>query len=106
MNDNNANKKKKSDHTSNYVKTFRQGSIAANVFQRTAPGGFEYLDFNLSRAWKTSGGKEGYSQQYFSRNRQALQVVVDEACDYIDANTPELSEDRPDTEADQSVKCA
>ena len=69
--------------TSNYVRTFREGAVAANVFQRVAVGGFEYLDFSISRAWKTPGGKEGYSQNFFSRNRDSIHKVVDEACDFI-----------------------
>jgi hypothetical protein len=91
MTDNNGNKKKKTEQSSNYLKTFRQGAIAANVFQRTAPGGFEYLDFTLSRAWKTAGGKEGYSQTFFSRNCAALQIVIEQACDFIEANSREAS---------------
>ena len=67
----------------NYVKTFRHGAIAANVFCRTAPGGLEYLDFSLSRSWKTSTDKEGYSQRFFAKNRDAMKLVIDDACDFI-----------------------
>jgi hypothetical protein len=76
--------KKKNEKPNNYVKTFRRGSIAANVFLRTAPGGFEYLDFCLSRAWKSTAEKEGYSQNFFSRNQRALHDVIDQACEFID----------------------
>jgi hypothetical protein len=69
--------------TNNYVRTFREGAVAANVFQRVAVGGFEYLDFSISRAWKTPGGKEGYSLNFFSKNRDAIHKVVDQACDFI-----------------------
>ena len=75
---------KKPSKTNTYVRTFREGAVAANVFQRTAPGGFEYLDFSISRAWTTPGGKEGYSQNFFSRNREAIQAVVDQACEFIE----------------------
>ena len=83
MSETNGSKKKKSKD--NYVKTFRKGAVGANVFRRVAPGGFEYLDFSLSRAWKSSGGKEGYSLQFFSRNREAIKTVVDRACDFIES---------------------
>jgi hypothetical protein len=59
---------KKTKTNNNYVRTFRDGAVAANIFRRPAPGGFEYLDFSISRAWKTANGKEGYewkeSQSY------------------------------------------
>jgi len=42
-------------------KTFRQGAVAASVWRRQAPSGFEYFDFSVSRSWKaTTTGKEGY----------------------------------------------
>ena len=76
--------KTKTEKPQKYVKTFREGAVAANVFKRTAPGGFEYLDFSLSRSWKTANGKEGYSQSFFPKNRDAIQAVVDQACDFIE----------------------
>ena len=92
--------KKKTKHTNNYVKTFRSGAVAANVFSRQAPGGFEYLDFSLSRAWKTAGGKEGYSQNFFAGNEEALHTVIEQASDFIDAHgaVPQESqrEEKPD----------
>jgi hypothetical protein len=90
-------KQKASSDKSKYVKTFRHGAVAANVFRRTAPGGFEYMDFSVSRAWKAKGGKEGFSQNFFPQNRVAIKAAVDEACDYIEqspkesANTPHVS---------------
>ena len=87
-------KKKQGDKGNrNYVKTFRHGAIAANVFQRVAAGGFEYLDFSLSRAWKTSTKKEGYSQQFFAKNRNALHAAIDEACDFIEKDHEKLNEE-------------
>lgn len=82
MSEINESKSKKKD-TSKYVKTFRNGAIAANVFARLAPGGFEYLDFGLSRAWKTTNGKDGYSQNFFAKNQDALHEVIDQACYFI-----------------------
>jgi hypothetical protein len=83
MSETNGNKKN-AKQTRNYVKTFRDGAVAANVFARRAPGGFEYLDFSLSRAWKTSNDKEGYSQSFFANNCEALHVVIDQACEFVD----------------------
>ena len=82
MNDVNETKKK-GKKTNGYVKTFRLGAVAANVFRRQAPGGFKYLDFGLSRAWKSAGGKEGYSQNFFGSNAEALHAVIDQACHFI-----------------------
>ena len=82
MNDN-STKKQKTEKTQNYVQTCRRGAVAPSVFRRTAPGGFEYLDFSLSRAWKTPNGKEGYSQNFFPKNREAIHTVVDQACELI-----------------------
>ena len=83
---NGSDKKKITERQQKYVRTFRDGAVAANVFERTAPGGFEYLDFSVSRAWKTAGGKEGYSSNFFEKNRSALHNVIDEACDFIAEN--------------------
>ena len=84
---------KKTKTNNNYVRTFRDGAIAANIFRRTAPGGFEYLDFSISRAWKTTNGKEGYSANFFDNNRDAIHNVVDQACEFITATRP--AEDIP-----------
>lgn len=66
------------------VKVFRAGAIAASVWKRQTPTGFEYLDFSLSRSWKLkSGEKEGYSTSFFHNNEAALVEVVKEACSYI-----------------------
>ena len=85
----NGTKQKKPEKTDNYVTTCRAGAVAANVFKRTAPGGFEYLDFSLSRAWKTANGKEGYSHNFFVKNCDAIHTVVDEACAFIAKATVE-----------------
>ena len=97
--------KKKTDKTQNYVTTCRAGAVAANVFKRTAPGGFEYLDFSLSRAWKTSNGKEGYSQNFFAKNREAIHAVVEEACDFI-ANASVQATTEPTDDMEQSREAA
>ena len=92
MSENETEDKSNSGKTT-YVKTFRHGAIAANLFRRTAAGGFDYLDFALSRAWKAEGGQEGYSQNFFVQNRDAIKAVVDEACDYIEQNRTEHTGD-------------
>ena len=101
MTESNGSAKKKSKTNNNYVRTFRHGAVAANVFKRTAPGGFEYLDFSISRAWKIPNGKEGYSTNFFEKNREALHAVVDQACDFIATNTPaeRISEEQPTQKA-------
>ena len=54
-------------------KTFRHGAVAASVWRRQAPSGFEYFDFSVSRSWKaTTTGKEGYSPNFFVSNTPAL----------------------------------
>lgn len=83
----------KNDQSSTYVKTFRRGAIAANVFRRTTSGGTEYMNFSVSRAWKTKAGNEGYSQNLFANNRDAVIEVVNEACDFITANAPSVPRD-------------
>jgi hypothetical protein len=96
MTESNGSAKKKSKTNNNYVRTFRDGAVAANVFRRTAPGGFEYLDFSITRAWKVPSGKEGYSTNFFEKNREALHTVVDQACEFIAENAvsePSLVED-------------
>ena len=83
--------KKKS--TQKPLKTFRVGAIAANVWQRQTPTGFEYLDFSLSRSWKLkSGEKEGYSTSFFHNNEDALIEVIEQATAFIVENTVPVNE--------------
>lgn len=63
---------------------FRRGAIAASVWKRQAPSGFEYFDFSLSRAWKAkSSGREGYSLNFFGDNQGDLAVVIQQASGWI-----------------------
>lgn len=65
-------------------KVFRRGAIAASVWRRQAPSGFEYFDFSLSRAWKAkSTGREGYSLNFFSDNEGDLAQVIRQASCWI-----------------------
>ena len=59
------------------LKVIRRGAIAASIWRRQTPTGFEYLDFSLSRSWKLkSGEREGYSQSFFEGNEEAIADVV------------------------------
>ena len=84
---------KKKRETQKPLKTFRVGAIAASVWQRQTPTGFEYLDFSLSRSWKLkSGEKEGYSTSFFHNNKDALIEVVEQATAFVVEN--KLSNER------------
>ena len=64
--------------------TIRRGAVAASIWKRQAPSGFEYYDFSLSRAWKAkSSGRDGYSPNFFADNEEQLSVVVKEASGWI-----------------------
>lgn len=64
--------------------TIRRGAVAASIWKRQAPSGFEYYDFSLSRAWKAkSSGRDGYSPNFFADNEEQLTVVVKEASCWI-----------------------
>jgi hypothetical protein len=89
-------KKPTTDHTNKPVsvpannqkpqpaRVFRQGAIAASVWQRQAATGFAYFDFSLSRSWKsTTSGKEGYSTNFFPQNCEAMAQVIQQASDWI-----------------------
>ncbi|MCA9191092.1 MAG: hypothetical protein KDB03_05010 [Planctomycetales bacterium] len=66
------------------IKTVRKGAIAASIWKRQGPNGFEYFDFSLSRSWKAkSSGKEGYSPNFFHNNADELSQVVLEAASWI-----------------------
>src|SRR5690606_36223082 len=66
------------------VKTVRHGAIAATIWKRQPPSGFEYSDFSLSRSRKTqSTGREGYSPNFFASNLNDLQATVSEAASWI-----------------------
>ena len=66
------------------VTTIREGAVAASIWCRQSSAGMEYLDFSLSRSWKSkSGDKEGYSQNFFETNEKAIVQVVIKACGFI-----------------------
>ena len=91
---------KKKRETQKPLKTFRVGAIAASVWQRQTPTGFEYLDFSLSRSWKLkSGEKEGYSASFFHNNEDALVEVIEQAAAFILENTVPATELNSESEA-------
>lgn len=66
------------------VITIREGAVAATIWRRQSSAGMEYLDFSLSRSWKSKNGeKEGYSHNFFEANEKALVQVIIKACTFI-----------------------
>ena len=77
-------KSKKTQASSNYVKTIRDGAIAANIFRGNTADGHTYLYFELSRSWKAqTGNREGYSKKFYDRNAEALCRVIMQAASWI-----------------------
>ena len=63
---------------------FRNGAIAASIWQRQTGTGYAYFDFSLSRSWKSStSDKEGYSTSFFPQNAEALVEVIQQASHWI-----------------------
>lgn len=66
------------------VKTIRHGAVAASIWKRQSPSGFEYYDFSLSRSWRTQKtGREGYSPNFFANNESELLATINEAASWI-----------------------
>ena len=82
------------------VTTIREGAVAATIWRRQSSAGMEYLDFSLSRSWKSKNGeKEGYSHNFFEANEKALVQVIIKACTFIrDQHT-----ERTDTDSDEET---
>jgi hypothetical protein len=77
-------KAKKTQASSNYVKTILDGAVAASIFRGNTPDGHCYLYFEISRAWKSqSSNREGYSKKFYERNQSALVNVVNLASQWI-----------------------
>lgn len=76
--------KKKKQPTETPVHVIRQGGVAASIWQRCSPAGFEYFDYSLTRSWKSkSSGSTGYSKNFFARNQQELVSVIQQASQWI-----------------------
>ena len=77
------------------VKSFREGGIAAMIWKRESSTGFPYYEFSLSRSWKSSTGKTGYSSNYFSKNQGQLLNVIEQASAWIAENEGQLVQAEP-----------
>jgi hypothetical protein len=101
-NNNSVKTKEPTDVRQQPVKTIRRGAVAASIWKRQTPTGFEYLDFSLSRSWKLkSGERDGYSQNFFVANEAALGEVVTEACRFIRTQQPSVAGTDGSAMADQ-----
>lgn len=99
-----ATKKKSNKDAQAPIEVIRRGAIAASIWNRQTATGFEYLDFSISRSWKTkTGDKEGYSSNYFPRNEEELIEVIRKASQFIrayEAGSHEPSGNRAPGQAD------
>lgn len=85
---------KKNPRNQSPVKVIRCGAIAASIWKRQTSTGFEYLDYSLSRSWKLkSGEREGYSQNFFEGNEEALFEVISLASRFIRAEQSDAESD-------------
>jgi len=83
--------------TAKPIKTIRRGAIAASIWKRQAPSGFEYYDFSLSRSWKTqSTGREGYSPNFFAGNIEELHATIAEASSWIACQQASMLAEQPE----------
>lgn len=75
------------DESAKPIHVIREGAISASIYRRQSPSGFAYLDFSLTRSWKTqTSGKTGCSTNYFAINRHELVTAIDRAAAWIVAN--------------------
>ena len=64
-------RQKEDSETRKPVQTFRNGAVGGSVWLKQSNTGYWYYDFSLSRSWKSmSSGKDGYSANFFERNRE------------------------------------
>lgn len=93
-------KKKKAAAAEIPIHTIREGAVAASIWRRMSPAGYEYFDFSLCRSWKSlSSGGTGNSRNFFSRNQVELTKVVEEACRWIAAHELEQDSNREEQNA-------
>ncbi len=78
------------------LKIFRQGAIAASVWQRTSKNGLFY-EYTLSRSYKR-GEESCYSQCYRGYNEIAMIQVIRDVSTFIRS----IESDAPDTVDDDS----
>lgn len=84
MSDKQESRKRKQSAVETPVHVVRAGSVAASIWRRQSPAGYVYYDFSLTRSWQSlSSGNTGYSKNFFSRSRQELTQVIDQASEWI-----------------------
>lgn len=103
MNDQRPESKKKSKgetESADPVHTIRQGAIAASIWMRQSPSGYAYLDYSISRSWKSmSTEKSGYSKNFFARNKAEVLSVIEQASNWIEAEERRLQEQNGEVKA-------
>ncbi len=77
--------KKKESNCVHTIRSKVDPAIAANIFRRATQDGHTYLDYELSRAWKTEK-REGYSNRFYVRNCEGLTEVIQRATEWIEQN--------------------
>jgi hypothetical protein len=77
--------KKKSTGSGAHPKhTIRSGEVTASIYQRQSNTGYAYLDFSLSRSWKSaSTAKEAHGTSFFVENEEDLMEAIRQATEWI-----------------------
>lgn len=66
------------------VHTIHEGDIAASIWRRMSPAGYEYFDYSLHRSWKSlSTANTVSSKNFFAKNQTEIIKVVSEATCWI-----------------------
>lgn len=66
------------------VHMIREGDVAASIWRRMSPAGYEYFDFSLCRSWKSlSTASTGSSKNFFAKNQDEIIKVVAQASRWI-----------------------
>jgi hypothetical protein len=66
------------------VHTIREGDVAASIWRRMSPAGYEYFDFSLCRSWKSlSTASTASSRNFFAKNQEEIVKVVAKASRWI-----------------------
>ncbi len=75
----------------------RHGQVVATVFRRQTNSGFSYLDFTLSRCWRSqNSAKEQNGAGFFAENESDLIEAIRQASAWIrQANAPKRADDEP-----------
>jgi hypothetical protein len=88
---NNEQKRKKRETTEkgknpplHVIRHHEDRAIAVSIWLESAPDGFTYLDYTVSRSWKNKAGNTGYSSKFFARNKGALIDLVEQATAWME----------------------